>query len=74
MSRTQPFPNALGWRVSGVVRGGLAHYFCGYGNHPSYLTICGRCSFHDSARLFPERMGRRRCKTCDRSAAKRGMQ
>jgi hypothetical protein len=75
--RLGPWPNPIGWRVSAVIRGGLAHYFLGH--HDDFqqgraLTVCGCASWHDRGRLFPERMGRRRCKTCNRSATARGMQ
>lgn len=73
-----PFPNALGWRVSANITGGLAHYFLGVdgsGKLAGYLcTICSGATLRHNHRLFPERMGRRRCKTCERSAARRGMQ
>lgn len=76
MSRqADPFPNAIGWRASGVLRGGIAHYFLGYSNSTrgATMTICSAATFHLSDKLSPERMARWRCKTCERSATRRGM-
>lgn len=75
MTRTDPFPNPLGWRASGAIKGGLAHYFLRHVNsNGEYVcTICSAASWHKPARLFPERMARRRCRTCERSTNVRGM-
>lgn len=70
--RLEPFPNQIGWRLSGAIRGGLAHYFLGH-TDPLACTVCSAASFHEPGLLFHERMALRRCKTCDRSARRRGM-
>lgn len=71
----QPYCNPVGWRASPKVGSGLAHYFLSFRGLKAVGPICG-CAMMaaEDARLFPERFGRRRCKTCDRSAVARGMQ
>lgn len=69
-----PHPDPVGWHASPKVGRGLAHYFLCFKGLRAIGPICGCAILAADARLFPERFGRRRCKTCDRSAAARGMQ
>lgn len=72
-AKLDPYTNALGWRVHGKIGSGLAHYY-----RPTLiglLTGCGCTAIHWTERslLFPERMGRGKCRRCIRATAARGI-